>query len=129
VTVAEYLEAIKERLITEPVVVSFEILRERRTLMDGHLRVRLQLIDSSQLEFSEYVHHSPSEQIEVITYSYHWAKADYTLIRRWDNTPHYPDLPNFPHHIHDGATSIVLPGRPMSIFNVLDEIASQITVV
>jgi len=20
---------------------------------------------------------------------------------RWDNTPHYPDLPNFPHHFHD----------------------------
>jgi hypothetical protein len=126
VTVVEYLEAVKERLITEPVVISFEILRERKTVMDAHLRVRLELVDSSQLEFSEYVQHSPPEQIEVITYSYHWAKGDYTLIRRWDNAPHYPDLPGFPHHIHDGATGSVLPGHPMSIFTVLDEIASQI---
>ena len=22
-------------------------------------------------------------------------------LRRWDNAPHFPDLPNFPHHHHD----------------------------
>lgn len=24
----------------------------------------------------------------------------------WDNTPHYPDLPNFPHHFHDRDENI-----------------------
>ena len=61
----------------------------------------------------------------VITYSYHWANANNQLITRWDNTPHFPDLPGFPDHIHDGATGQVTPGQPMSIFTVLDAIAGR----
>jgi hypothetical protein len=37
----------------------------------------------------------------VSTYSYQWAEADNQLIKRWDNTPHFPDLTGFPDHIHD----------------------------
>ena len=121
-TVIEYLDAIKERLTTDPVVSDFSIIRERVTLVDGHLRARLTVSDGSLIEFSEYVQRSPDGQIDVVTYSYHWIDADGGLIRRWDNTPHFPDLPGFPHHIHDGRTGSVVPGEPVSIFVVLDEI-------
>jgi hypothetical protein len=126
VTIDEYLDAIKERLLTDPVVYSFRVIRERATTTDGHLRARLTFTDGSQLEFSEYVQHSPDGQISVVTYSYHWADANGDLIQRWDNTPHFPDLPGFPHHIHDGATDAVGPGRPVSIFAVLDEVAQRL---
>jgi hypothetical protein len=62
----------------------------------------------------------------VITYSYHWAHADNELITRWGNTPHFPDLPGFPDHIHERATGEVTSGQPMSIFVVLDVIAGRI---
>lgn len=52
-TIDAYLEAIKERLVTDPMVTSFQVIRERATLGDGHLRIRLTLTDGSQLEFSE----------------------------------------------------------------------------
>jgi hypothetical protein len=68
---------------------------------------------------------SPTGEIAVITYSYHWADAYNQLITRWDNTPHFPDLPGFPDHIHDGATGEVTPGQPMSIFAVLNAIAGR----
>jgi hypothetical protein len=55
-----------------------------------------------------------------------WADAANQLITRWDNTPHFPDLPGFPDHIHNGATGEVMPGQPMSIFAVLDAIADRI---
>jgi Family of unknown function (DUF6516) len=74
------------------------------------------LADGSHLEFSEYMQCSPTGEIAVITYSYHWADADDRLITRWDNTPHFPNLPGFPDHIHDGATGEVTPGQPMNIF-------------
>ena len=122
-TVIEYLDAIKERLTTDPVVSDFSVIRERVTLVDGHLRARLTVSDGSLIEFSEYVQRSPDGQIDVVTYSYHWIDADGSLIRRWDNTPHFRDLPGFPHHIHDGRTDSVVPGEPVSIFGVLDEIA------
>ncbi len=121
--VIEYLDAVKERLTTDPLVAGFSIIRERVMLVDGHLRARLTISDGSLLKFSEYVQRSPDDQIEVVTYSYHWADADGNLIRRWDNTPHFPDLPGFPHHVHDGRADSILPGKPVSIFLVLDEIA------
>jgi hypothetical protein len=125
-TIDAYLEAIKERVVTDPLVTSFQTIRERSTLVDGHLRAHLELADGSQLEFSEYVQRSPADEIAVITYSYHWADADNQLIKRWDNTPHFPDLPGFPDYMHDGVTGQVTTGQPMSILAVLDEIAKQI---
>jgi hypothetical protein len=122
-TITEYLNAVKERLTTDPVVAGFSVVRERVTLIDGHLRARLALFDGSVLEFSEYVQRSSDDQIDVVTYSYHWTDADGNLIRRWDNTPHFPDLPGFPHHVHDGRAGSVVPGQPANIFLILDEIA------
>jgi hypothetical protein len=124
-TIEAYLVSVKERFVSDPIVTSFHLIRERSTLVDGHLRVRLTLADGSQLEFSEYMQRSPAGGITVITYSYHWADAANQLIRRWDNTPHFPDLPGFPDHIHDGATGEVMPGQPMSIFAVLNAIAGR----
>ena len=72
-TVKAYLDLIKERLVTDPIVTGFHTVRERSTLVDGYLRARLDLGDGSQLEFSEYVQYSPASEIAVVTYSYHWA--------------------------------------------------------
>jgi hypothetical protein len=44
-TIEAYLEAIKERLATDPMVTRFHVIRERSTLIDGHLRARLTLVD------------------------------------------------------------------------------------
>jgi hypothetical protein len=70
-TIAAYLEAIQERFVADRLVTSFQVIRERSTLVDGHVRARLALIDGSQLEFSEYMQRSPAGEIAVITYSYH----------------------------------------------------------
>ena len=43
-TIAAYLEAIKERLVTDPMVTRFHVIRERSTWVDGHLRARLTLV-------------------------------------------------------------------------------------
>ncbi|MBI5052820.1 MAG: hypothetical protein HZC38_04330 [Chloroflexi bacterium] len=83
------------------------------------------MANGTSLEFSEYVQLGDEEEIEVKTYSYHWSDAKDQLIKRWDNTPHFPDLPNFPHHVHVGVDDKVESGKPMSILTVLDEIASQ----
>ena len=81
-TIDAYLEAMKERFVTDPLVTQFHVIRERATLMDGYLRARLALADGSQLEFSEYMQRSSDGPIVVITYSYHWADANHELIAR-----------------------------------------------
>lgn len=125
-TPAEYLDSVKERLLTDPVVIGFQVRRERHTATDGHLRVRVSLVDGSLLEFSEYAERTPDGHMQVVVYSYHWEGADGNLIYRWDNTPHFPTLPAFPHHIHDGRTGATLPGKPTDISAVLDHIGQAV---
>ena len=122
-----YFDAIKERLLNDPLIADFHILRERIMETEGHLRARLTLEDGSMLEFSEYIRHIATDELQTAIYSYHWADAEGQLLKRWDNTPHYPDLPDFPHHIHDGKTGIVIPGRPINIFRVLDVISAGLS--
>ena len=41
---------------------------------------------------------------------------------RWDNAPHYPDLPNPPHHFHDqdnDVTASSLTGDLLADFNIV----------
>jgi len=119
---AEYLDSVKERLLTDPIVAGFHIRRERVTVSDGHFRVRVSISDGTLLEFSEYVERTQEGGIQVPVYSYHWVNAEGDLIRRWDNTPHFPDLPGYPHHVHDGQSGATLPGQPMDIAAILDHI-------
>ena len=121
-SVSEYFKAIKTHLLSEPLVENFQIVKERKTDSDGHIRVRMTLSGNYLTEFSEYVRISPESDITVITYSYHCADAEGNLIVRWDNAPHFPDLPGFPHHRHIGSAETAEGGEPMNIFKILSDI-------
>jgi len=121
-SIEEYHQSIKARLIADPLVHRFAVRRERRSIHDGHLRARLTLSNGDELEFSEYVRLAEG-QIEVLTYSFHWVDSAGRLIKRWDNVPHFMQLQQAPHHVHEGAESNVFPGVAMSIMEVLDEIS------
>lgn len=122
---AEYIESVRELLLTSPIVESFHIVRQRVTSFDGHMRARLILLDGL-LEFSEYFQRTAGGPVQVVTYSYQWLDADNRLIRRWDNTPHFPDLPGYPHHIHDEVAGAVIPGEPVDIFSVLEHVTRHL---
>jgi hypothetical protein len=62
----------------------------------------------------------PGEAAEE-TYTYHYQRADGTLVFRYDNAPHYPDLPSAPHHKHIGKNDILAAEMP-DLFQVLKEI-------
>ena len=71
-TIIEYLEEVKESLLTNTSVRNLEIIRERATASDGYLRGRLTFIDGSSLQFSEYIQRRSDTEIQVVTYSYNW---------------------------------------------------------
>ena len=120
-TIADYFETIKEHLLVVSFVADFKISKQVERSKNGHIRARMMFTDRSRLEFSEFVEQNAGKEILVVTYSYHWSDESDTLICRWDNTPHFPKLENFPHHIHTSA-DLVLPGKPINIFGVLGEI-------
>jgi len=121
-TPAEHLDAVKECLLADPAVAEFRIRRQRATSIDAHIRARVTAADGSLLEFSWYVARDLTGELRVLVYSYHWESREGALITRWDNTPHFPGLLGFPHHIHHGDTYDALPGQAMDIFAVLDHI-------
>ena len=43
-----------------------------------------------------------------------------------DNVEHFPDLPNFPHHVHVGEESRVEPGRLLSIIALIEVIEQEL---
>lgn len=125
-TIAEYFEAIAERLVLASWVTDFKILKQVDRSSNGHLRARVTFTDNSQLEFSEFVEQDSTGEIQLVTYSYHWATETDQLRRRWDNAPHFPGLVNFPHHIHIGAEAPVA-GASINIFGVLEEIEKTLS--
>ena len=119
--IAEYFETIKDHLFIVSFVADFKISKQVDRSKNGHFRARVTFTDNNQLEFSEFVEQNADDEIQVVTYSYHWSDENDSLIRRWDNTPHFPKIKNFPHHIHVKEDDVI-SGKPIDIFGVLDEI-------
>lgn len=103
-------------------VADLKVIKQVNRSNNGHQRARIRFLDDSVLEFSEFIEKSSENEIQLVTYSYHWVNAQNTLLRRWDNTPQFPKSENAPHHVHVGEQ--VFPRSPVNIFSVLDEIAS-----
>ena len=115
-----YLDTIKLRLVTSRVVAEYQIVKERTTATDGYLRVRATLANGDFVEMAECFERGASG-METVEYRHQWMDPTKTqLQRRWDNTPHHPELSNFPHHVHLESKEQVVAGQPMSICRVLD---------
>lgn len=71
-----------------------------------NLRIRVRFKTGNLFELNEAVI-IEGDQLERLNYRYHFQDRQNNLIFRYDNTPHFPDLENFPHHKHlrDGIMS------------------------
>jgi hypothetical protein len=61
----------------------------------------------------------------LVRYTYQYMQADGTLIFRYDDTDHFPNLSGAPHHKHIGETEVVA-AQPPSLQTVLQEIEQLI---
>ncbi|MCD6132883.1 MAG: hypothetical protein J7J16_00945 [Deltaproteobacteria bacterium] len=88
------------------------VVRLKARGRDGYLRMRCLLNNGDLFEFSEYVRLRERE-VEIIDYSFQWQRGG-KLIRRWDNTPHHPEIETFPAHVHMGSDQNVHAFPPVS---------------
>ena len=60
------------------------------------------------------------DRLAFLDYRFHFQDEDNRLIFRYDSTPHFPELPSFPHHKHlpDAVISSNKPG----VRQVLEEV-------
>ena len=82
------------------------------------LKVRCRLIKGHQLQV--WLHYESAFQ------DYAFQLFTDRPILRWDNSPHYPDIPTAPHHFHDETEKVSespLSGKPVKdLEKVMNEI-------
>jgi hypothetical protein len=121
-----YLDEIEIALISSEFITAYTIVRNWANTDDGYVRIRATLINGDFLEASEYFV-VQGDEIEAVDYRYQWMDGSRSVLRRrWDNTPHHPNLDGFPHHCHVGQESHVIPGRPLSLLQFLSWLEAEI---
>jgi len=80
------------------------------------LRVSITLKDGSLLKVKDYLFVDGTRK-----YAYHWQSDDGRLLRRWDNAPHWPDLPGAPHHCHS-SNNVIEPSSNRDLMSILGAI-------
>lgn len=93
-----------------------EILNLERT----NLRIRLRFHQEYLLEINEAII-IIDNQLEFLDYRYHFQDEKNQLVFRYDSTPHFPNLSNFPHHKH--LPENVISSEKPKIIQVLREVA------
>lgn len=113
-----YLKQVQDTLSTSPFVLQPILSVEDRGEV-WFIRADVYFIDNSLLHFRELWIGQGKRQKK--TYTYHYQDASGTLVFRYDNAPHYPDLPSTPHHKHVGESDVLAANMP-DLFQVLKEI-------
>jgi len=122
---SDYLTHVKALIALNPQVVRTVVLREEMQGDMGLYRYRLTLRDGSLLEMFERFSILDGRLVSG-KYSFHWQDGSGRLLKRWDNATHQPGVATYPHHIHDGADTNVLPHESVSAEHVLTLICQML---
>lgn len=96
-------------------LLDFNKLSDRQGSLEG----RLTFVDGSMLDFDE-TFLVRNRRITKLRYTYHYQDESGALIFRYDNAPHFPNLPTYPNHKH--VESGVEPAQAPDLGDVLREI-------
>ncbi len=116
----EHFAFIESLLLESPSVIAYQVTQRLVGLTDGKMRVKVDLAGGGLAEFFEYVAADPA--VRLVKYSFHCQSVSGKLWRRWDNAPHFPQLPNAPHHAHLADGTVISSAQPPDIAAVLLEL-------
>ena len=121
ISLERYLVRVEDKIRElEPLISSSQISIERRSINRVVLKGTIIFIDGSSLRFLEYVLEEDN-RLSRVSYRFHYIRQDGSLIFRYDNAPHHPELSTFPHHKHLPG-GIVVSSTEKSLTDILDEI-------
>lgn len=100
-----YFDEIEQQLLTDSNISIEQFSAIVLTPERANLRLRVRFQSSFLLAVSEALV-VIDNQISHLDYRYHFQDDQNNLIFRYDSTPHFPDLPSFPHHKHLSDTVI-----------------------
>jgi hypothetical protein len=121
--VNSYLHRLYDTVISRGYIEVEQLIFNNPSNQRGTIRGQLKFHDGSLLDFGEVLI-LRNRQIVKLRYAYHYQNRSGELVFRYDNAPHYPDLPTRPHHKHVG--SAVEPAQAPDLSDVLREIEQLI---
>ena len=121
-SVEDYCELLREAIAACLVVQSFDIRPSKRSDYEVLINGEITFVDGSILYLREFV--DVQTEVDRDMYSYQYMTASKELIFRYDNTEHHKklNLPNYPHHKHDGSQDNVISSNAPTLADVLQEI-------
>ena len=117
----DYLNQVEEAIAQCQNVYVERYEEEILTLKRANLKIRLRFHQTHLLEISEAII-VKENKLEFLDYRYHFQDDRNCLIFRYDSTPHFPNLPTFPHHKH--LPDDVISSQKPKITQVLTEVVS-----
>jgi hypothetical protein len=117
--VNRYLHRLYDTVVSRGFIEVEQLIFDNRSNRRGTIRGRLKFHDGSLLDFGEVII-LQNREIVKLRYAYHYQNASGEVNFRYDNAPHYPNLPTHPHHKHVG--SAVEPAQAPDLSEVLREI-------
>lgn len=109
-------------LAFDAIIMSYSIAEKAYSNTKGYFQATIIFQDNSRIELAEVI---DTHKDTITKYRYHYMDKDNALIFRYDNAPHYPFLPTFPHHKH--TPSQVLPSSPPTLQSILQEASKYIS--
>jgi hypothetical protein len=118
----DYFESLRRSIQQNRSVVSVEepLTAQAFDQYRGLFRVRVSFWNDSYLTIDEVVD-TVAGYPEILRYSYTYIKENKHIFR-YDNAPHYPDLPTFPHHKHIGPNETPQASEKPALSQVFKEI-------
>jgi hypothetical protein len=98
---------------------SFEIIDFRQFDTGFYLKLVVEFVNGTTLHAKEYF------DVLERNYSFHWQNKKGSMILRWDNAPHHPNIITYPHHKH--TKSGIAPSREITLEQVIMFIEKEIT--
>jgi hypothetical protein len=111
-----------DRVVEDAGAEGVEVDYFRDDTLSGLIDGVIYFHDGSRLEITEVVKLEHGKPVKT-DYVYQYV-SDGEPVFRYDNAPHHPDLPSYPHHKHVGRHRIA--ALEPSLKQVLEEVAGQL---
>ncbi len=118
-----YLDAVEQSLQALPNAYVEQFSSIILTPERANLKLRIRFQGQYLLAISEALLVA-KERVSYLDYRYHFQNENNELIFRYDSTPHFPNLPSFPHHKHLPDT-VIATDKP-DIAQVLQEASNLV---
>jgi hypothetical protein len=120
----KFIETIEKTIASNPIILSSNIQKhfgpDSKTV---YVRGSIIFIDSSVLEIAIFAAEI-STTVIIDKYRFHYMDNKGEMIFRYDNAPHHPEIPSYPHHKH--IKNLVIPAHLPNLKEILNEISAMI---